>query len=117
MSELSKKLKRIAELGTELEKIINTDSTLIAVRTEWDGIAPKKIALHVSADNYETLKVEHSLNWKLESIGNEFNHFGADFEGIKLLMLFDDKDLPEELKDQVEAMKKAQSAATDKAED
>lgn len=106
MSELSKKLKRIAELGTELEKLINTDDTLIAVRTDWDGIAPKKITLHVSADNYEALKVEHSLDWKLESIGSDFNHFGADFEGIKLLMLFKEMNLPEELRGQVDEIRK-----------
>ncbi len=112
MSEFGKKLKRIAELGEEMGAIIGADWDMIAVRSYWRGDGSETVVLHVCVDKYEALKAEYQLDWKLEAVATKYYHFTADFEGIKLLMLFSDAELPEELKDQVEERKKTLSAET-----
>ena len=128
MSEFGKRLKRIAELGEEMGAIISADWDMIAVSSDWREDGSETVVLHVCADKYEALKAEYQLDWKLETVTTQRCHFTVDFEGIKLLMLFDDAELPEELEDQVEERKKALSAerakrkktlsaATDKVKD
>lgn len=110
MSEFGKRLKRIAELGEEMGAIISADWDMCAVISDWREGGFETIVLHVCSDKYEALKAEYQLDWKLETASMEYYHFAADFEGIKLLMLFSDEKLPEELEDQVEERKKALSA-------
>lgn len=110
MTDLNEKLKQIAELGTKLGTIINSDMTLIALDTEWYGSAPKRMQLHMASNGYKEIQAENHLDWTLKWInpaGYETYHFIANFCGIQLLTIFTEKELPEELKGQVEAMKKA----------
>ncbi len=123
MTKFKERLQRIAELGTELAEIINADSSLISADVEWPGRGPKVLKMHVSARNYEEIKKAFNPIWKLRT-HYEGYHFEAEFEGIKLLMIFSDRELPEELVEQVETdverrireRKKARSAGTDEAE-
>ena len=117
MSEFGKRLKRIAELGEEMGAIISADCDMLAVISDRGEYGHETIVLHVCSDKYEALKAEYQLDWKLETASMEYYHFAADFEGIKLLMLFGDAELPEELEDQVEERKKTLSAGTDKVKD
>ncbi len=120
MTDLNEKVKQIAELGMKLDAIINTDTELIAINTEWYGETPKKLELHMAASGYKEIQDEHHLDWTLRHInqtGYETYHFIADFCGIQLLTIFTERELPEELKGQVEEMKKARSEATDEAKD
>lgn len=109
MSEFGKKLKRIAELGEEMGAIISADWDMISVSSDWREDGSETVVLHVCVDKYEALKAEYQLDWKLETVTTVCYRFTADFEGIKLLMLFSDAELPEELKGQVEERKKALS--------
>lgn len=123
MTEFNEKLQRIAELGTELAEIINTNSGLISADVEWPDRGPKVLKMHVSSGKYKEIKKAFNPVWKLRT-HYEGYHFEAEFKGIKLLMIFSDRELPEELAEQVETdierrireRKKAQSAGTDEAE-
>ena len=123
MTDFNEKLQRIAELGTELTEIINADSALISADTEWPDRGPMVLKMHVSARKYEEIKKAFNPAWKLRT-RYEGYHFEAEFKGIRLLTIFSDQELPEELVEQVETdierrireRKKAQSAATDEAE-
>lgn len=117
MSEFCKSLKRIAELGEEMGAIISADWDMIAVSSDWREDGSETIVLHVCADKYAALKAEYQLDWKLETMTTKLYHFTVDFEGIKLLMLFNDAELPEELEGQVEERKKTLSVAADKVKD
>lgn len=115
MAELMERLKWAAWLGESLAKVINLDTSFLAIRTDTEEDESQTFVLHLYGNVYEELKREINPEWKLVAVTDETYHFEARYEGIKLLMLFDENELPEELRSQVEK-EKALPAGTDKAE-
>lgn len=116
MAELMERVKWAAWLGESLTKVMNLETSFLAIRTDIEKDESQTFVLHLYGSVYEELKRKINPEWKLVAVTDgDTYHFEARYEGIKLLMLFGENELPEELRSQVEK-EKALPAGTDKAE-
>lgn len=113
MAELMERVRWAAWLGESLAKVMNLDHSLLAIRTDTEEDESQTFVLHLYGSVYEELKQEINPEWKLVAVTGKTYHFEARYEGIKLLMLFGENEIPEELRSEKE---KALPAGTDKAE-